>query len=123
LAIAEEEADAGSISDSVILVTVKSRFAGRKFLTPLIKVSKLAPTPVSFREDVRREEMLEKRVKSSVEAVEDCVVCWAGAEVIIVMRVVARTLEVDIRFAFVEENLGDLLFDVCERGGVCTSCF
>lgn len=96
----------------MILVTVKSRFAGRKFLTPLIRVSKLAPTPVSFREEVRREDMLEKRVKSSVEAVEDWVVVWEGAEVIIVMRVVARTLEVDVRFGFVKGNWRHLLFDV-----------
>lgn len=77
--------------DSVILVMVRSRLAGRKFLTPEMSVSKLAPTPVSFREEVRREDMEEKRVKSSVEAVVGWA-AWEGAEVIIVMRVVARTL-------------------------------
>jgi len=79
--------------DSVILVTVRSRLAGRKFFTPEIRVSKLAPTPDSLREDVKREEMLEKPRKSSVEALA-CWGVWEGAEVIIVMRVVARTLRV-----------------------------
>jgi hypothetical protein len=77
--------------DSVILVTVKSRFAGRKFLTPEIRFSKLAPTPDSLREEVRREEMEEKPRNSSVDA-EACWGVCEGAEVIIVMRVVARTL-------------------------------
>jgi len=77
--------------DSVIFVTVKSRFAGKKFLTPEIRFSKLAPTPDSLREEVRREEIEEKPRKSSVDA--DA--CWGvceGADAIIVMRVVARTL-------------------------------
>jgi len=90
--MAELDADAGSMIDSVILVTVRSRLAGRKFFTPEIRVSKLAPTPDSLRDVVRREEMLLKPRKSSAE-----VEAWAGvvegAEVIIVMRVVARTLE------------------------------
>jgi hypothetical protein len=110
------------MSDSVIFVTVRSRFAGRKFFTPEMRVSKLAPTPVSFREEVRREEMLEKRPKSSVEAVVDWEVDWEGAEVIIVMRVVARTLGWVLAckgFVFVCRCL---LFDVCEGGGVCTGC-
>jgi hypothetical protein len=85
------DAPAGSMMDSVIFVTVKSRFAGRKDLTPESRFSKFAPTPVSLREEVRREEMLLKPRKRSVE-----VVAWegeeVGAEVIIVMRVVARTL-------------------------------
>ena len=79
--------------DSVILVTVKSRFAGRKFLTPEIRFSKLAPTPDSLREEVRREEMEEKPRNSSVDA-EACWGVCEGVEVIIVMRVVARTLRV-----------------------------
>lgn len=54
--------------DSVILVTVRSRLAGRKDFTPERRFSKLAPTPVSFRVVVRRDEMLLKRPKSSVEA-------------------------------------------------------
>jgi hypothetical protein len=66
--MAEEEADAGSMIDSVILVMVRSRLAGRKFLTPEIRFSKLAPTPDSLREVVRREEIEEKPRKSSVEA-------------------------------------------------------
>ena len=77
--------------DSVILVTVRSRFAGRKFLTPEMRFSKLAETPESLREEVRRLEMEEKPRKSSVVEVA-WVVCCEGAEVIIVMRVVARTL-------------------------------
>ena len=78
--------------DSVILVTVRSRLAGRKFLTPEMRFSKLALTPESLREEVRRLEIEEKPRKSSVVEVEDCVVGWEGAEVSIVMRVVARTL-------------------------------
>lgn len=78
--------------DSVILVMVRSRFAGRKFLTPEMRCSKLAPTPVSFKEEVRREEIEEKRLKSSEGAVLGCELVWEGAEVIIVIRVVARTL-------------------------------
>lgn len=83
------EAPAGSMIDSVIFVTVRSRLAGRKDFTPERRFSKFAPTPVSFREEVRREEMLLKPRKSSVEAVA-C--AGDGAEVIIVMRVVERTL-------------------------------
>jgi hypothetical protein len=90
--MAEEEAEAGSMMDSVILVIVRSRLAGRKFFTPEIKFSKLAPTPDSFREDVKREEILEKPRKRSDEGWDD-VGCVGGAEVIIVMRVVARTLK------------------------------
>jgi hypothetical protein len=85
------EALAGSMIDSAILVTVRSRFAGKKFFTPEIKFSKLAPTPVSFKEEVRREDMLLKPRKSSVD-VEAWVGAEDGVEVIIVIRVVARTL-------------------------------
>ena len=77
----------------MIFVTVRSRFAGRKFLTPEMRESKLAPTPDSLREDVRREEMEEKPRKSSVDALA-CAGVVDGADVIIVMRVVARTLGV-----------------------------
>ena len=77
--------------DSVILVTVRSRLAGRKFLTPDIRFSKLAPTPDSLREEVRREEMAEKPRKRSADA-EAWAGVWVGAVVIIVIRVVARTL-------------------------------
>ena len=66
--MAELEAPAGSMIDSVIFVTVRSRFAGRKFFTPEIKFSKLAPTPDSLRDEVRREEIEEKPRKSSVDA-------------------------------------------------------
>ena len=77
--------------DSVILVTVKSRFAGRKDLTPDNRFSKFAPTPVSFRVVVRRDEMLLNRLKSSFEA-DAWAGDWDGAEVIMVILVVARTL-------------------------------
>lgn len=77
--------------DSVIFVTVRSRLAGKKFLTPLMRFSKLAPTPDSLRRSVSLLEMLLKPRKSSVE-VEDCWVVLAGVEVIMVIRVVARTL-------------------------------
>lgn len=75
----------------MIFVTVRSRFAGRKFFTPEMRFSKLAPTPDSLREEVRREEMLLKPRKSSVDVLA-CWAVWEGMEVIIVMRVVARTL-------------------------------
>ena len=85
------EAPAGSMIDSVIFVTVRSRLAGRKFLTPEMRFSKLAPTPDSFKEVVSREDMLLNPRKSSVE-VDAWLGAAEGAEVIIVMRVVARTL-------------------------------
>lgn len=53
--------------DSVILVMVRSRFAGRKFLTPLISVSKFAPTPVAARRSVSLLLMLLKPRKRSEE--------------------------------------------------------
>ena len=59
--------------DSVIFVMVRSRLAGRKFFTPDMRFSKLAPTPDSLSELVRREEMEEKPRKSSAEAE-----AWAG---------------------------------------------
>lgn len=90
--MAEDEAEAGSIMDSVILVTVRSRFAGRKFFTPEMRFSKLDVTPDSFNDVVRREDMDEKPRKSSVEAL-DCEGVGAVVVVIIVMRVVARTLD------------------------------
>ena len=89
--MADEEAPAGSMIDSVILVTVRSRFAGRKFLTPEIRFSKLAPTPDSLREEVRREEMPLNWEKSWVEA-DDWVWDCDGAVFIIVSLVNCRTL-------------------------------
>jgi hypothetical protein len=76
---------------SVIFVIVKSRFAGRKFFTPLMRVSKLAVTPVAARRSVRRLEMEEKLRKRS-EDEEGAGVGGRAVEVSIVMRVVARTL-------------------------------
>jgi hypothetical protein len=82
------------MSDSVIFVTVRSRFAGRKFFTPEMRFSKFAPTPVAARRSVRRLEMLLKLRKRSEEGWM-VVVVWEGlvVEVNIVIRVVARTLE------------------------------
>lgn len=69
MAMAEDEAEEGSMIDSTILVTVKSRSAGRKFFTPLIRLSKLDDSPVgtpdSLRRSVRREDIEEKRPKRS----------------------------------------------------------
>ena len=79
----------------MILVTVRSRLAGKKLLTPERRFSKLAPTPErapdSLREEVRREEMLLKPRKRSVEA-EAWAGDWEGRDVIIVILVVERTL-------------------------------
>lgn len=58
----------GSISDSVILVRVRSLLAGRKFFTPEMRLSKFAPRPASLKRSVRREEMDEKPRNRSVEA-------------------------------------------------------
>ena len=90
LAMAEEEADAGSMIDSVIFVTVKSRLAGRKFLTPDMRVSKLAFMPVAARRSVRRLDMDEKPWKR--EGFGGAAVAGVAVEVSMVMRVVARTL-------------------------------
>lgn len=76
--------------DSVILVTVRSRLAGRKFLTPEISVSKLALMPVAARRSVRRLEMDEKPWKS--EGFGGGAETGVAVLVSIVMRVVARTL-------------------------------
>ena len=100
MAMAEDEAAEGSMTDSTILVMVRSLLAGRKFLIPPMRESKLAVkavvgTPVSFRRSVRRDEMAEKRWKRSEEP--DC--AWADMveEVLTVVSwvifVVARTLE------------------------------
>lgn len=89
--MAEEDADVGSISDSVIFVRVISLLAGRKFLTPEIRFSKFAPRAPSRRRSVRRLEMEEKPRKSSL-LVEEVGGGCVGAEVIIVMRVISRTL-------------------------------
>lgn len=89
--MAELLAPAGSMIDSVILVTVRSRLAGRKFLTPEMRFSKCGETPDSLREVARREVKPRKR-SVEVEGLEACAVGCEGAEVIIVMRVVARTL-------------------------------
>ena len=82
----------GSMRDSAIFVRVMSLFAGRKFLTPEMRFSKFAPRAPSRRRSVRRLEMEEKPRKSSVPAEEVGGAGWEGAEVIIVMRVISRTL-------------------------------
>lgn len=89
--MAELLAPAGSMIDSVILVTVRSRFAGRKALTPDRAFSKCVLIPEDCRVVVRREEMDEKPRKRS-GVVEEVEVVGVGEEVSIVMRVVARTL-------------------------------
>ena len=83
---------------SVIFVRVKSLFTGRKFFTPEMRFSKFAPRPrakgPSFRRSVNlllREEKPRKRSEDWVGRVAGF--CWVGAEVIIVMRVISRTLE------------------------------
>jgi hypothetical protein len=79
---------------STIFVTVKSRSAGRKFLMPPIRDSKLDDrplgTPLSFKRSVRRLDMEENRPKRSVDP------CWFAVALLIVVNcvifVVARTL-------------------------------
>ena len=90
--MADEEADVGSMRDSVILVRVMSLFAGRKFLTPEMRFSKLAPRAPSRKRSVSRLLMELKPRKSSL--LVDCGAGCVGAEVIIVMRVISRTLQV-----------------------------
>ncbi|KAL1998376.1 hypothetical protein VTN02DRAFT_6303 [Thermoascus thermophilus] len=74
--------------DSVILVSVRSLFAGRKFFTPEISESKLAPSAPDVMRSVSRFESDEKPRNRS----EDCC-CGAlvDALVIIVIRVISRT--------------------------------
>lgn len=89
--MADAAADAGSMIDSVILVMVRSRSAGRKFLTPDIKLSKLDDSPDSLSELVSREEMDVRFRNRSLDAAL-VVVVFAVVVVIMVMRVVVRTL-------------------------------
>lgn len=95
--MAEEEALDGSMIDSTILVIVRSRLAGRKFLMPPMRESKFADsapvgTPDSLSRSVRRDEMLEKRLNRSDEP--DCC-CEAEESIVVscVILVVARTLD------------------------------
>jgi hypothetical protein len=92
--MAEDDAVDGSMTDSTILVIVKSLSAGRKFFTPLIRESKFEDspdgTPVSFKRSVRREDMDEKRPNRSDEEA-----CWFELLFMVVscvIFVVARTL-------------------------------
>lgn len=79
--------------DSTILVTVRSRSAGRKFLTPDISDSKLEDnpegTPVSLSLSARRVEIEEKRPNRSDDGA-----CWLELSIVVswVILVVARTL-------------------------------
>lgn len=85
----------------MILVTVRSLLAGKKFLTPEIRFSKFAPRfvvrllaiPEAPRRSVRRPPMDVKLLKrlEPEEAWCEVVEGWRVV-VIIVMRVVARTL-------------------------------
>lgn len=95
--MADDAADCGSMIDSVIFVIVRSRFTGKKFLTPEIRLSMLTETPESLSDEVRREEIEEKPRNISPDVL-GCAGC-EGAEVIMVMRVVARTL-LRIRIAY-----------------------
>ena len=88
--MAEEDAEAGSMRDSVIFVRVMSLLAGRKFLTPDMRFSKLAPREPSLKRSVNRLLMELKPRKSSLLA--DWAAGAVGAEVIIVIRVTSRTL-------------------------------
>ena len=87
--MALDDAFAGSINDSVILVKVRSLFVGRKFLTPSSKPPILAPNPASLNLSVTREERPLKPPNSW-----DAVFCagCVGAEDIMVMRVSWRTV-------------------------------
>lgn len=78
------------MSDSVIFVRVISLLAGRKFLTPEMRFSKFAPRAPSLKRSVSRLLIELKPRKSSLPA--DCAEGAEGAEVIIVMRVISRTL-------------------------------
>jgi hypothetical protein len=94
--MADDEATDGSMIDSTILVMVRSLLAGRKFLIPPIRESKLADradvgTQVSLSRSVRRVDIAEKRPKMSDP---DCG-CADDVELIVVscvILVVARTL-------------------------------
>lgn len=94
--MADDDALDGSIMDSTILVVVRSRFSGRKFLIPPMIESKFADrapvgTPDSFRRSVSREDMFEKRLKRSDP---DGCCCDADESKVVscVILVVARTL-------------------------------
>lgn len=92
--MADDEAVAGSMIDSTILVMVRSLSAGKKFFTPLMRDSKLddkpVGTPVSFRRSVSRDEMEENRPNKSDDAF------WLDVLLMVVscvILVVARTLQ------------------------------
>lgn len=82
---------AGSMSDSVILVSVRSLLAGKKFLTPEIKPSKLDPIPASLNLSVRPFERELNPRNKSFDA-DDCA-GWVGADEIMVILVISRTLK------------------------------
>src|SRR4051812_23858926 len=96
--MADELALEGSMMDSVILVTVRSRSTGKKSLIPpsseaTLDVNTPVGTPVSLSRSVKRDEMLENFWNRSDDP--DC--CWvAEAELLTVVScvilVVARTL-------------------------------
>lgn len=77
--------------DSVILVIVRSLLAGRKFLTPEIRFSKFAPRAPSLRRSVRR--LLIELKPRNISLPADCWGGWFGADVIMVIRVTSRTLQ------------------------------
>lgn len=83
---------------SVIFVRVRSLFTGRKFFTPEMRFSKFAPKPrgrePSFRRSVSLLLREEKPRKRSEDWLGREAGACVGAEVIIVMRVISRTLHV-----------------------------
>ena len=90
--MADEEADVGSMSDSTILVMVRSLFTGRKFFTFEIRFSKPPERAlVPKRSWMRLDMELKPRKRSPVA---EGAAGWLGAEVIIVIFVISRTLHV-----------------------------
>ena len=81
----------GSMRDSTIFVTVRSRFAGRKFLTLEIRLSRVEGTRVveARRFETRDENPLKRSPPVEVVAAVCCDVCVV---VIMVIRVTSRTL-------------------------------
>lgn len=91
--MAEDDALVGSMRDSTILVRVMSLLAGRKFFTPEMRFSNWLPRAPSLNRSVSLLLSELKPRKSSVPA--DGGGGAVGAELIIVMRVISRTLKVD----------------------------
>ena len=87
--MAEDDAEAGSIIDSVILVSVRSLLEGIKFFTPDMRFSKFAPRAPSLKRSVN---LLLIALKPRNISLEACCGGCDGADAIIVIRVNSRTL-------------------------------